>query len=656
MEFFAQATPVQIKWESINYTVTEELGPIDRCRKKKEPKQTHILRDLNGVVEPGQMLAVMGPSGSGKTSLLNVLSAKLQGKFKGEVSINGQIADKQIIRHVAGFVPQEDILYGSQTVREALQFYADLKLPTTLTAAQKTEMIDYILLELGLKKVEKSLIGYVGADAATSGLPRGLSGGERKRLSIGCQLISNPSLLFLDEPTTGLDSYASESVINTLSKLAMQGRTIIFTIHQPSVEVISLFDRLVLLGRGRTVYFGTNAEMLDYFAGIGYKCPSWENPANYLMDTIHGDNQSYEDKLIAAKKKREEEEENGEGMDESGGEPAAATAGGALESKYDHAEEQAIKLADLFDKSDLKETKTKKPPPPVNTAANQYRPGFFSSLKCVVMRQLKHLLREPGALRAGVGQVVFIAVVMGLIYLRLGHTNTNINDRTGALFFAVVFTSFGGILGPFFGFATERKLFLFQQADGLYSTSVFYVGKIMAEMPMFFFTGTIWSVIFYWMCNFRPGADHFFLYWILTILIINVAYAYGMLIVNLIPNPQVALQVFPILFMPLMIFSGFYLQKDSTPKYFIWVEYLSFIKWAFQGIMQNEFRNVPFHCTAKELRGGQCPFTNGSQWIKFTHMDEFPIFGDIIILIEMLILFHIGAFLLLRKNAKSNSG
>jgi ABC-type multidrug transport system ATPase subunit/ABC-type multidrug transport system permease subunit len=601
--------------------------------------------------EPGQMLAVMGPSGSGKTSLLNVLSAKLFGLYEGDVSINGQIADRTIIRRVAGFVPQEDILYGSQTVREALQFYADLKLPTTLSSQQKSEMIDYMLLELGLKKVEHSLIGYVGADAATSGLPRGLSGGERKRLSIGCQLISNPSLLFLDEPTTGLDSYASESVINTLSKLALQGRTIVFTIHQPSVEVLSLFDRLLLLGRGRTVYSGTNAEMLDYFASIGYKCPPWENPANYLMDTIHGDSQSYEEKLDAATKTKEKDAQ---------GSGTAPTTGGALESKYDHAEEQAIKLADFFEESPLRETKVKKSPPPINTAANQHRAGFGRALSCVMARQFKHLLREPGALRAGLGQVVFIALVMGLIYLRLGHTNTNLSDRTGALFFAVVFTSFGGILGPFFGFATERKLFLFQQQDGLYSTSVFYVGKIAAEMPMFVLTSTVWSVIFYWMCNFRPGAGHFFIYWIVTILVVNVAYAYGMFIVNLIPNQQVALQVFPVLFMPLMIFSGFYLNKDNTPPYFIWVQYISFIKWAFQAIMLNEFTDVAFHCKGTEFRdvnGFQyCPFTNGTQWLEYNRMRDFPIYGDIIIVIELTILFHIVAFVMLRRTAHSNSG
>lgn len=626
------------------------------------------------------MLAVMGPSGSGKTSLLNVLSAKLFGLFDGEVTINGQIADKAIVRRVAGFVPQEDILFGSQTVREALQFYADLKLPTSLSSEQKKEMIDYILLELGLKKVENSLIGYVGADAAASGLPRGLSGGERKRLSIGCQLISNPSLLFLDEPTTGLDSYASESVIKTLNNLAMQGRTIVFTIHQPSVEVLSLFDRLLLLGRGKTVYFGNNADMLDYFAGIGYQCPTYENPANYLMDTIHGDSQTYEEKLEAAaaaangheeaggeddeaedgekenKKKKKSKKGNNEEM-----KAPKKKQGNALESKFDHAEEQAIKLGKLFEESGMKEGKVKDAPPPIDLAAKQHRAGFWRAISCVLGRQFRHLIREPGALRAGIGQVLFISVVMGLIYLRLGHTNTNLNDRSGALFFSVVFMSFGGILGPFFGFATERKIFLFQQQDGLYSTSVFYVGKIFAEMPVFILNSALWSVIFYWMCNFNPGVGNFFLYFLLILLTINVAYAYGMLIVNLIPDQQVALNVFPVLFMPLMIFSGFYLNKENTPPYFIWVQYISFIKWIFQAVMLNEFTDTKFHCTGSEFRTlpngtAVCPYTTGKQWLDFAHMRDFPIFGDIIIVLEFIILFHLVAFVMLRRAAHSNSG
>jgi ABC-type multidrug transport system ATPase subunit len=604
------------------------------------------------------MLAVMGPSGSGKTTLLNILSAKLHGDYTGSVLINGQVADKQLMKRVAGFVPQEDILFGSQTVREALKFYADLKLPTTLSEATKNEMVEYILEELGLKKVENSLIGYVGADALTSGLPRGLSGGERKRLSIGCQLISNPSILFLDEPTTGLDSFASESVVQTLSKLAMQGRTIIFTIHQPSMEVLSLFDRLLLLGRGRTVYFGPNAQMLDYFASIGYECPEWENPANFIMDTIHGHFSHNEHSPAANQIESSSSSSDSEVAAEAEMEEVAV---GAEKShdRYENALQQALLLADKFSENKMVKTKVKKAPPPVPSTPQKHQPGFGRIINVIVTRQFKHLWREPSTLRASVFQTIFVALIMGLIYLRMGHTNTDLADRTGAHFFAVVFMAFVSILAPFYNFGTERKIFLFQHQDGLVSTSAFYVGKLVAETPMFLVTAMIWSVIYYWMANFKPGAGPFFLYWFIIVVTINISFAYGMLIVNAVPNPQVAIQVFPLLFMPLLIFSGFYLNRDNTPKYFIWVEYVSYAKYAFHAIMRNEFGNVSYHCKTNELinvaGNAVCPYTSGNSWLDYFHMRDFPIYGDLLILIELTILYHIISYVLLRRTAKSSS-
>jgi ABC-type multidrug transport system permease subunit len=477
----------------------------------------------------------------------------------------------------------------------------------------------------------------------------------------------------LDEPTTGLDSYASESVVQTLSKLALQGRTIIFTIHQPSMEVLALFDRLLLLGRGRTVYFGTNAQMLDYFEGIGYPCPSWENPANFLMDTIHGDTHKHgngdEDDGGNTDSTDDTEEVEGVGdssnedTEKKNGDEKDGTSNGVgdgLSGRYDKAQEQAIKLADFFSQSKLARHKVKRSPPPVPTHLHDNKPGFLQVLRTVVMRQFRHLWREPATLRAGIFQIIFVAVVMGLIYLRLGHTNTDLSDRTGAHFFAVVFMIFISILVPFFNFGTERKIFLFQYQDGLVSSSAFYAGKLVAEFPMFLVTATLWSVIFYWMVNFRGGAGHFFIYWITMVILINISFAYGMFIVNLIPNVQMALQVFPLFFMPLLIFSGFYLNKDNTPKYFIWVEYISFAKYAFQAIMNNEFTGVAYHCKGTEFRivngVSVCPYPSGTKWLDYFHVRDFPIYGDLLILLEMTLLYHLISYVLLRRAAKSESG
>jgi ABC-type multidrug transport system permease subunit len=168
----------------------------------------------------------------------------------------------------------------------------------------------------------------------------------------------------------------------------------------------------------------------------------------------------------------------------------------------------------------------------------------------------------------------------------------------------------------------------------------------------------LWSVIYYWMGKFKSGAVPFFLYWFIVVTI-NISFAYGMMIVNLIPNPQVAIQAFLPFFMPLLIFSGFYLNRDNTPKYFIWVEHVSCAKYAFHAITRNEFGNTTFYCKANELiniaGNAVCPYASGNSWLNYFHMREFPIYGNILILIELTILYHIISYLLLRRTAKSSS-
>jgi ABC-type multidrug transport system ATPase subunit len=520
-------------------------------------------------------------------------------------------------KRVAGFVPQEDILTGSQTVREALMFYASLKLPTHTPSEEKDKLVDGILRELGLKKIESSLIGYVGADALNSGLKRGISGGERKRLSIGCQLVSNPSLLFLDEPTTGLDSFAAHSVIKTLQKLSREGRTIIYTIHQPSSEIVQMFDKALVLGRGRTVYFGPQSRMLPYFAKMGFECPSWENEADFVMQVVHGDVQTYEDKVTQ----------------------------GETGDNYAHADGQAVKLNEAYLESDLARSalKAQESPAAVNREKVKNKPGFFKQVYHVAGRQLMNLIREPSSIRAGLAQTIFISLIMGLVYLRLGFTQADLQNRTGALFFSAVFVMFGGLLGPIYLFPTERKVFLYQSMDGLYSTGSYYASKLLAEIPSFAVSVLIFNSIFYWMVNFKATAGAFF-----------IACAYGF------PDPSVALNVFPLLFMPLMIFSGFYLNVDNTPPWFIWIEHLSFLKYGFRMAFNNEFEGAKFECKESEfqnLLGTKiCPTTTGDLWRRFWVMDQMPIWADAGIIILMIICYHLVGFVLMRSAARKSAG
>uniref|UniRef100_A0A6N2MI10 ABC transporter domain-containing protein n=1 Tax=Salix viminalis TaxID=40686 RepID=A0A6N2MI10_SALVM len=206
-----------------------------------------LLQGLRGYAEPGRIMAIMGPSGSGKSTLLDSLAGRLSRNviMTGSVLFNGKKR-----RQDAGvaYVTQEDVLLGTLTVRETITYSANLRLPDTMTKEEIDDVVEGTISEMGLQDCSDRMVGKWHL--------RGISGGEKKRLSIAIEILTRPHLLFLDEPTSGLDSASSFFVIQTLRNIARDGRTIISSIHQPSSEVFALFDDLFLLSGGETVYFG----------------------------------------------------------------------------------------------------------------------------------------------------------------------------------------------------------------------------------------------------------------------------------------------------------------------------------------------------------------------------------------------------------------
>jgi len=241
---------------------------------KKNPKP--ILKGaggegLSGYVEGGKFCAIMGPSGAGKTTLLNALAGRRLPNFEGTVLVDGKEPDRRRI----AFVMQEDVLCPTQTPREALMFSAGLRLPATVSLAEKRKLVEATLRELKLERCADTLVG----DA----VKRGISGGEKKRTSIGIELVVRPKVLFLDEPTSGLDSYAAYSVVENLRQLSAVGCTVLSTIHQPSSEVFGLFADVIFLSLGETFYSGAAADLPSSLAAHGLAPPPLSNPADHTM-------------------------------------------------------------------------------------------------------------------------------------------------------------------------------------------------------------------------------------------------------------------------------------------------------------------------------------------------------------------------------------
>ncbi|KAK7257226.1 hypothetical protein RIF29_31039 [Crotalaria pallida] len=255
---------------------TKKVGLLEKNKKAEEKV---ILNGVSGMVEPGEILAMLGPSGSGKTTLLTALGGRLGGQLHGTITYNGKPFSNSMKRKT-GFVPQDDVLYPNLTVSETLVFTALLRLPNSLTKEEKMAHANAVMSQLGLISCKDSIIG--------GPLLRGVSGGERKRVSIGQEMLVSPSLLFLDEPTSGLDSTTAQRILSTLSELASEGKTIVMAIHQPSSRIYYMFHKALLLSEGNVMYFGKGSEAIEYFSNIGYAPTMAMNPADFLLDLANG--------------------------------------------------------------------------------------------------------------------------------------------------------------------------------------------------------------------------------------------------------------------------------------------------------------------------------------------------------------------------------
>lgn len=261
-KLLSEHTATSLIFDSISYKV----GPLQ------------ILNRITGMVHPGQVMAIMGPSGSGKTTLLDILANRTKtGNVSGDVYVNGHNLSPSEYRKLIGYVDQEDTMIPTLTVYETILYSALLRLPRSMSKAAKEFRVLEVMQELGIDSIKDSKIGQ--AD------DRSISGGERRRVAIACELVTSPSILFLDEPTSGLDAYNAYNVVESLVSLARDyNRTIVFTIHQPRSNIVTLFDELVVLSKGYTIYSGPQLRVQSYFRSIGYPCPPGFNIADYLID------------------------------------------------------------------------------------------------------------------------------------------------------------------------------------------------------------------------------------------------------------------------------------------------------------------------------------------------------------------------------------
>uniref|UniRef100_A0A3Q2VNJ0 ATP-binding cassette, sub-family G (WHITE), member 2a n=1 Tax=Haplochromis burtoni TaxID=8153 RepID=A0A3Q2VNJ0_HAPBU len=521
--------------------------------------ETHIYRftadnifvalSLSGIMKPG-LNAIMGATGSGKSSFLDVLAARKDpAGLSGEVLIDGAPQPPNF-KCLSGYVVQDDVVMGTLTVRENFTFSAALRLPSSISHKEKKQKVDRLIKELGLGRVADSKVG--------TQLIRGISGGERKRTNIGMELIIDPPVLFLDEPTTGLDASTANSVLLLLKRMANNGRTIILSIHQPRYTIYRLFDSLTLLVNGHQVYHGPARSALEYFSGIGYICEPHNNPADFFLDVINGDSTA-----VAL---------NNQELDSESMSKSRRGIGEKLVEEYrncQHFKETKAELERIVQGKKVVTTT------PFRTIT--YTTGFFTQFRWVLKRTFRNLILNPQTSIAQVAVTILLALVVGALFFNVQ------NDSSGI---------------------QNRYLLYHEYISGYYRVSVYFLCKILSDIiTLRTIPAIVFTCVAYFMVGLKPTAGAFFFYMLTVALCSYTATSMAFAIsadqtVVAIANIFMTISC---VFMMVMhthqhtpIFAGLLVNIPSIASWLAWLKYLSIPRYGLSALQANEFTGLTF--------------------------------------------------------------
>ena len=608
----------RLVWKNFNYYIPTG-GPIDGILSKCSPRiakenQKQILCDIAGYAEPGQFLAIIGPSGAGKTTLLNILCKRMRvGHEEGDLTLNGislsSTSQNNKYSKVIGYVMQHDALLPFLTVFETLLYSGMLSLPRSFSYSMKLRRINELMTELGLSTVANQ---YVGDE-----LVRGISGGEKKRLSIAIELLRSPSVLFLDEPTSGLDAKNALRLCENLARLAHKyNYTVITTIHQPRSQIFAQFDTLLILaGGGRQIYFGPAAKALGYFSAEGLDCPMHENPADYFIDCVTMDYKDVENQT-----------ESKERVDK-------------LVSRWE--EQSPLTDMDPYESNGSS-----------NLSHNIESKGanLFQQIFWVLYRGTLNEVRNKPLLMARLGQAIFISVIIGVLYFQIDNDQSTISDRNGITFFLIINSGFNEIIPTVNAFGTQRVVFFRERDSRTYSIFAFWVGKQLSMLFVQLALPSIVMVIVYWMIGLQAIWYKFFIFYACLMLVSLICGTAGLILGASLP-PSAASALAPIFVLVSMIFSGFLVNLDNISSFISWLQWISFGKYAFDVLIQNEYSGLILRCTSGQFVGDGtvCPVTRGEQVISNLSISELPIPIDLMILFIFLVVLRLVLLLVLKK-------
>uniref|UniRef100_A0A8B9H7F6 ATP binding cassette subfamily G member 2 (JR blood group) n=1 Tax=Astyanax mexicanus TaxID=7994 RepID=A0A8B9H7F6_ASTMX len=471
------------------------------------------------------------------------------------------------------FFAQNDVLMGTLTVRENLAFSANLRLSLAeYSSSDKAMKVESVIKELGLTDCANTKIG--------TEFLRGVSGGERKRCSIGMELITSPSLLFLDEPTTGLDSNTANAIIDLLHRLSRSGKTIIFSIHQPRYSIYRQFDHLTLMNKGEIIYAGSADKALTYFEEIGYKCEPFNNPADFFLDIT---NEAFS--LQA----------NSSNSDKAGTDCVLLIVL-ILHINYYH-----CLYVVLVRNPSLQRTVWNIV---VYNVSELVLFLFLVQLMLVSTRTVKNILRNPQTSYAQLFLNIFFGTLVGLIYYQIPHTLPEaLQNRTGAFFFLTINMVFGNLSAVEL-FISERVLFIHETSSGYYRTSAYFLSKVFADLlPNRILPVFVFSAIPYFMMALKPEVEAFFLYCVTMSMISLSAVSLAFLVSASVGSFAMANILIALPFVFMMVFGGFLVNLNSMLSWMSWLKWISIFRYGFNALAINELKGQEFTSNYTRMTG-----------------------------------------------------
>uniref|UniRef100_A0A8D8SG41 Protein scarlet n=1 Tax=Cacopsylla melanoneura TaxID=428564 RepID=A0A8D8SG41_9HEMI len=595
-----------LSWHNLNVW-TKPFPPKHKAKAKDQPFQ--LIKNVSGITKSGALCAIMSPSGAGKTSLLAALNLRVKGLVEGEILLNGCLISRKVMSRISGYVPQKDFIIEELTVLEHMQFMAKLTMDRKTSWIELNETVTRVMENLGINHRRTVQISE-------------LSGGQRKRLALAVQLLTEPRILFCDEPTTGLDSYSAMNVVRLLKQLASEGRIVVCAIHQPTSGVFEMFDTVTLLAHGGLLaYHGHVRNVLKHFANMGMECPPSYNSAEFLvsqLSTRSGGKNEYE-RLEQVRVTAESYK---------------------LSSDYETllTELDAIKSSDAASDATFQHINTiDKVLPPT-----EFMWLFWRSYIKVRRTYQQYVLRFC--------LYVLIMLMVSTPFGAIQIDQTGIQNLQGLLYVTMAEVIFGSAYGVLFTFPEEIPVFLRDVGDRVYSPGTYYLAKLLVMLPRVMIETFFYTSIVFWIAELSGGFMASITFSLPVIASAATASAYGCFLSATFESINTAsLLSVPMDFVG-STFGGLFIQLRSLPGYMSWIKYTSMFYYTFEALSIHQWKSVAsIPCT----KANDICLTSGEQVLQSYGLDKDNITLDFSGLIAMFAVFHIlGFFALIKRSFK----